>query len=252
MSEETTIPRKNRALLKDQTSNDYAATEELNFDDFEELAKSVLRQRKISSVVSNHLRPQFSELDKVDKEKLFQKKQIKSTDQEPSFYQTSAQSNTEISIDSDVFDSIVIGLTQLVNNQLRFADEFGLKQEVVFSTDVKDMKNLGSSTVIHEWLKGNQTNASSKLDMLFEDLANHQNGILASLDTISRRTIKYLGPELTKKSVHGFAKFGPMGPHYKKRNNKLSADQRTRYKIIISPGVAYGYEKAKRKYTTKK
>jgi len=156
-----------------------------------------------------------------------------------------------VGVDADVFDSVLIGLAQLIDGQRRFADEFGLKQDLVFSADLADIQKRGSSAVLRDWLTGTNPDASSQLDALFEDLAFHQSSLLSSLDTIARRTIKYLGPELTEKGISGLSKLGPVWPHYRKRNQKIAADQQARYKVIIAPGVAFGYARAKEKLLRK-
>ncbi len=273
MSEDLIVTRKKRALSGDMDTKNYSATEELGFEDFEAMAKAVLRQRKISATVLNHLTPQFAEHDKlkqnqpekqrVDKNKPPKKQspqentlqiteQQEITEQQGALHPgSSGQPGDVIGIDADVFDSVLIGLAQLIDGQRRFADEFGLKQDLVFSTDLADIQKRGSSAVLRDWLTGTNPDASSQLDALFEDLAFHQSCLLASLDTITRRTIKYLGPELTVKGVSGLSKLGPIWPHYRKRNRKIAADQQARYKVIIAPGVAFGYAKAKEKMLRK-
>ncbi|MFV1992434.1 MAG: hypothetical protein ACC635_00905 [Acidiferrobacterales bacterium] len=271
MSEDLIVTRKKRALSGNMDNKNYSATEELGFEDFEAVAKAVLRQRKISATVLNHLTPQFAEHEKREQDQ--SRSQITNQNQVPG--KQSSQENTQqitqpynhepgttrsasvnqsgdvVGIDADVFDSILIGLAQLIDGQRRFADEFGLKQDLVFSADLADIQKRGSSAVLRDWLTGTNPDASSQLDSLFEDLAFHQSSLLSSLDTITRRTIKYLGPELTEKGVRGLSKLGPTWPHYRKRNQKIAADQQGRYKIIIAPGVAFGYAKAKEKLLKK-
>ena len=265
------VTRKKRALSGNMDNKNYSATEELRFEDFEAVAKAVLRQRKISATVSNHLTPQFAEHEKREQNQ--SGSQIANKNQSP--FKQSSQENTEpythepgtlqfaphnqsgnvagdiVGIDADIFDSILIGLAQLIDGQRRFADEFGLKQDLVFSANLADIQKRGSSAVLRDWLTSTNPEASSQLDALFEDLAFHQSGLLSSLDTITRRTIKYLGPELTEKGVSGLSKLGPIWPHYRRRNQKIAADQQGRYKVIIAPGVAYGYARAKEKLLRK-
>ena len=257
MSEDLIVTRKKRALSGNMDNKNYSATEELGFEDFEAMAKAVLRQRKISATVLNHLTPQFAEFEKREQNrpgpritKQEQLSQSQSAQQNTQPY-THNQSGDVVGIDADVFDSVLLGLAQLIDGQRRFADEFGLKQDLVFSADLADIQKRGSSTVLRDWLTGTNPDASSQLDALFEDLAFHQSSLLASLDTITRRTIKYLGPELTRKGVSGLSKLGPMWPHYRKRNQKIATDEQGRYKVIIAPGVAYGYAKAKEKLLRK-
>lgn len=259
MPEDVTVTRKNRVRSGNLENKDYTATEELHFEDFEAVARAVLRQRKISETVSKHLTPQFEEYELAENNKRDLKREEVITSSAPATKTASKQTNNpstepeynQITIDSDVFESILIGLAQLVDSQRRFADEFGLKQELVFTSNTKDIQQHGSTSVLYDWLKGKKPNASSKLDALFEDLVHHQAGPLASLDTISRRTIRYLGSELTEKNVHGLARLGSMWSHYKKRNMKIAGDEHARYKIIIAPGVSYAYSTAKEKLIKK-
>jgi len=237
----------NPILSDRQDRLDYTPTEELKSEDFEELARSVLRQQKISATVSSHLTPQFAEHDKHH-----QGQRDKNRLQQGNDRHFSLHASEQVSINSDILDSLLIGLAQLVDSQRRFADEYGLDLGQVFNSDLSEIQKRGSVTVLQEWLEGQDPDASTKLDKLFEDLTHHQVGILGSLDKIAQRTIKYLGPELTTKNLHGLARLGPVWPHYKVRNRKLAADQQSRKKLIISPGVAYGYTRIKNKVSKKR
>ena len=200
MSEDLIVTRKKRALSGNMDNKNYSATEELGFEDFEAMAKAVLRQRKISATVLNHLTPQFAEYEKhkqnqsqlanqnpLSERQSSEQNTTQNTTQntqqitqpyihEPGTNHSASikQSGDAVGIDADVFDSILIGLAQLIDGQRRFADEFGLKQELVFSTDLADIQKRGSSAVLRDWLTGAKPEASSQLDALFEDLAFHQ------------------------------------------------------------------------------
>lgn len=251
MSDDSQILNKKNALPDRSSSSDYAPTEELNLKDFEDLAKNVLRQRKISAVVANHLTPQFDEFGKQEKNNK-ERNARKSSNKDGDEGEEQKKGSIYVSIDADVFDSVLIGLSQMVERQRRFANEYNLKISDVFDSDIKEIQRRGSASVLNEWLRSGKENSSSKLDALLEDLTMHHENLLESFDTVTRRTIKYLGPELTKKSAQGLGKLGFLWPHYKKRNRKLLTDKKTRSKLLIVPGIAYGYVKAKAKTIKKK
>lgn len=91
---------------------------------------------------------------------------------------------TEWLIGDEQFRALVEGLTQLVEGQRRFADEFGLNYERVFSDGFEAFKGRSVEDVLAEWLAADNDTADA-LTTLIQDLADHQLALVAAVETAS-------------------------------------------------------------------
>ncbi len=80
---------------------------------------------------------------------------------------------------------IVDGFGQLVEGQRRFAEEFGLPYERVFSDGFEAFKGRDVRGVIRDWLQG-KGGGADELDRLLRDLAEHQLALLCAAEAVSR------------------------------------------------------------------
>lgn len=86
------------------------------------------------------------------------------------------------SLDSRI-DALVEGVSQLVEGQRRFAEEFGLTYERVFHDGFEAFKGREVRDVLHEWVQGDGGDAAA-LERLFQDLADHQFALLTAVEQV--------------------------------------------------------------------
>ncbi|MBA3981513.1 MAG: hypothetical protein C0462_13030 [Alcanivorax sp.] len=80
--------------------------------------------------------------------------------------------------------TLVQGVSRLVEGQRRFADEFGLPYGRLFHDAFEAFKDQSPETVIRAWLDAG-AQADAELEALFSDLLGHQLALVEALAAVS-------------------------------------------------------------------
>jgi hypothetical protein len=80
--------------------------------------------------------------------------------------------------------ALIEGVSQLVEGQRRFAEEFGLTYERVFRDGFESFKGRNVGDVLREWLRGEGGDAQD-VERLLQDLADHQFALLTAVEIVT-------------------------------------------------------------------
>lgn len=138
---------------------------------------------------------------------------------------------------------LVHGLAGLVAAQRCFAEEFGLGYGRVFSDGYEPFKGRRPEDVVREWLGGGDEGLS-KLQHLFDDLAQHQLALVGALDGVAVEAIRFL--EGGKNARKGWRRLWPFRPPQGELlRRQLAGDSALRHARVVLPGGAHGYVRAR-------
>jgi hypothetical protein len=150
--------------------------------------------------------------------------------------------------DTVVFETLVGGLAQLIEAQRRLADELGIGYSHAFRYDFSRFAGQDLATALRAWMR---TEAPEKvaadLKLMFEDIALMQAAMMAGMDIVARRAIRYLAPELTRGGEGLTSQFSPIWARYRHRHDGIKRDAHLRYNVLIAPALAHSYLKTFRK-----
>jgi hypothetical protein len=111
---------------------------------------------------------------------------------------TPQNSTGEPAIGHEELAALVDGLTQLVEGQRCFADEFGLSYSRVFSDGFEAFKGQDVGTVVTNWLQG-RDQAARGIASLLRDLADHQLALLQAVEDVTRQQGSRRRPSLLRR-----------------------------------------------------
>ena len=148
----------------------------------------------------------------------------------------------------NIIETILLGITNLVEGQLQFSQEFGLADERVLPKQAKFLSGKSVKKTLSKWLD-DKDNGAEYFDQLLKSLVDHQLALISGLDGICVQALNMVEDKhIEKKSL--LTKLSGVLAREKESERsliELKSNTQLRYQQVLAPGFINAYMKSREK-----
>ena len=142
-------------------------------------------------------------------------------------------------------NTIISGLSRLIEGQRQLADEFGLSLGRVFPRSLELLEGRNPEEVLTELFRSGPARLD-EVNALFEDMIAHQLALVSALDDVALASMKHLSPEQLKEDFPDRRMNDARAwRFYKERHHELIENDNLRFQQLVGTGFVEGYAQAR-------
>lgn len=141
--------------------------------------------------------------------------------------------------------SVVTGLSQLIEGQKQFADEFGLSLSRVFPQSFSFLDGHSVETIIADIFREGDLRQDD-LEKLFKDIFMHQLALVGAIEHVALKTMHELSPDTIRSEINErWVTDGRIWKIYKSKFREFKENGQIRYERLIASGFVPAYARAR-------
>ncbi len=138
-------------------------------------------------------------------------------------------------------NAVVKGITQLIQGQRQFAEEFGLNSARVFPKSHHLLDGQSPNKLVMQIFRSGEPGVA-QLQGLFSDMVEHQLALFNSIDAVAKEALNLLSAETINSELPSWwVTSGGKWRFYKHYHKEFQVNNNLRFNAIVAPGFVKNY-----------
>ncbi len=138
-------------------------------------------------------------------------------------------------------NAVVKGITQLIQGQRQFAEEFGLNSARVFPKSYHLLDGQSPKKLLKQIFRSGDPGIA-QLQGLFSDMVEHQLALFNSIDAVAKEALNSVSEETIDSELSSrWVTSGAKWRFYKHYHKEFQINNNLRFNAIVAPGFVKSY-----------